>query len=297
MNGPDAKSAKRMTIVALGLIIGLSGCVTVDEVFNNKPDPLVEKAESGDAAAQYRLGLRYTNGSGVKQNYQTATAWFNKAAANNHAAAQYMAAINYSTGRGAAQDHEKAATLYAKAADQGHARAQYQLATVYANGRGVAKDLDWAVRYFEKAARRGHSKAMLSYGVLRGVGSGVQKDVEDAWVWLSLAEREKEPDADKLRARIEEKMSAAQLQAARHNLENWAAIKQAEFADVPTVRYVQRQLNALGIQVGSEDGVLGPRTNEGIASYRKAKGLGQSAEPINQDLLDSLKKTTAGKTS
>ena len=38
-------------------------------------------AEQGDAAAQYNLGLMYTKGQGVQQDYVQAYLWFNLAAA------------------------------------------------------------------------------------------------------------------------------------------------------------------------------------------------------------------------
>lgn len=275
-------------ILALTLS-SLSGCITTGFGVSTSVEQLSQKAKDGDANAQYRLGLRYTSGSGVNQNYQTATVWFNKAAEANHAAAQYMAGINYNTGRGVAQNHIKAVGLFTKAADQGHSKSQHQLADSYANARGVKKDLPWAARYFEKSARQGHAPAMLSFGVIRGIGSGVSKDLSDAWVWLSLAEREKISGAAKLRAHIEKKLSTSDLQMARKHAAVWTPQKDDGLADASTVRYVQYQLNRAGINVGIEDGIWGSKTQLGIARYIKSKGLELSADAITQDLLTSLR--------
>ena len=289
MKSFNIKHQIAFTCVAVFTLFTLTGCTTTGSTVPPLMERLEQKADDGDANAQYRLGLRYTNGSGVSQIYRTATIWFNKAAKANHAAAQYMAGINYYTGRGVAQNHTIAVELFTKAADQGHSKSQYQLADSYANARGVLKDLPWAARYFEKSARQGHAPAMLSFGVIRGIGSGVSKNLSDAWVWISLAEREKGSEAAILRAHIEKKLSPSELQAARKQVSKWVIQKDGGLADVPTVRYVQHQLNRAGINVGLEDGILGSRTRLGITQYIKSKSLEQSADAITQDLIKSLR--------
>jgi TPR repeat protein len=90
-------------------------------------------AEQGDAAAQYKLGVRYDSGQGV------------------------------------GQDGGEAAKWYRKAADQGCAPAQYNLGVCYANGQGVAKDLRAARDWFARAAAAGSRDAA---GALLYIGGG-----------------------------------------------------------------------------------------------------------------------------
>lgn len=45
------------------------------------------EAESGDAEAQYNLGLMYDKGNGVEQGYSEAVLWFRKAAEQGNEAA------------------------------------------------------------------------------------------------------------------------------------------------------------------------------------------------------------------
>jgi TPR repeat protein len=45
---------------------------------------ILSRAEAGDSIAQYEMALRYADGEGVPQNYQSAMAWFAKAAANGN---------------------------------------------------------------------------------------------------------------------------------------------------------------------------------------------------------------------
>jgi len=126
-------------------------------------------AESGDAVAQYNLGVMYFNGQDVAQSDVQAAAWFRKAADRGNAKAQYKLGLMCANGHGVAQDDAQAVVWYRKAADQGHAYAQYVLGTKYATGRGVAQDAAQAAVWYRKAADLGHTGAQE---VLRKMGAG-----------------------------------------------------------------------------------------------------------------------------
>lgn len=89
---------------------------------------LEERAERGDADAQFTLGCNYYFGN---NGYEV--------------------------------NHAEAAKWYRKAADQGHANAQYNLGNRYLNGQGVKKDVSEAVIWYKKAAANGveDAKEML----------------------------------------------------------------------------------------------------------------------------------------
>src|SRR5258706_8814043 len=57
-------------------------------------------ANDGDAVAQYNLGLMYTTGQGVSQDYAMAAIWFRKAAKQGYAFAQSNLGVLYRDGRG-----------------------------------------------------------------------------------------------------------------------------------------------------------------------------------------------------
>lgn len=61
---------------------------------------LGQRAEEGDAAAQYMLGLSYMGGSGVEQNYAEAAKWLRLAALQGQAAAQFTLGYLYQEGKG-----------------------------------------------------------------------------------------------------------------------------------------------------------------------------------------------------
>ena len=84
---------------------------------------LVERAEKGDADAQYNLGVCYYNGYGDTKDYGEAVKWYRKAAEQGHADAQNNLGVCYYNGYGVAQDYGEAVKWYKKAAEQGHVKA------------------------------------------------------------------------------------------------------------------------------------------------------------------------------
>ena len=67
-----------------------------------------KSAERGDAVAQYRLGLAYCLGRGVKKDYSEAVKWLRRSADQGHAKAQYYLGFCYSVGKGVAKDAQTA---------------------------------------------------------------------------------------------------------------------------------------------------------------------------------------------
>ncbi len=80
-------------------------------------------AKSGDAFAQYNLGIRYAAGKGVEKNSSDAAKWFQMSA------------------------------------EQGHAESQFSLGTMYFKGEGVAVNTNLAIQWLEKAALQDHTDA------------------------------------------------------------------------------------------------------------------------------------------
>jgi GAF domain-containing protein len=71
------------------------------------PD-LAKRANQGDARAEYALGMRYANGTEVKQDYRQAKQWFLRAADQGHVSAQEKVAASFFQGRGGPQDYGRA---------------------------------------------------------------------------------------------------------------------------------------------------------------------------------------------
>jgi len=125
-------------------------------VARNVFEPL---ARSGDARAQYRMGLLYAMGLGTPRNYDLGVSWLGKAAANGNPSAQNDLGTLYDQGRGIPRDSTRAAKLFRDAATRGHAAAQLNLARLYEQGRGVDRDLEQAFAWANCASELGELRS------------------------------------------------------------------------------------------------------------------------------------------
>ena len=148
---------------------------------------LKQKALSGDAKAEYSLGMSYLSGAGVPQDYRQAATWFRKAAAQGSADAEFGLGYLYEQGKGLRQDYRQAVTHYAAAAQQGHPTAENNLGSLYAHGHGVRKNLAEAVRWYRAAADGGEVTAQCNLATLYFRGSGVTRDYAQAAMWFRAA--------------------------------------------------------------------------------------------------------------
>ena len=76
-------------------------------------------AEQGHAGGQHDLGVMYSKGQGVAQNYEMALEWFTKSAEQGGAEAQATLSMMYHTGTGTDQDDIEAYVWY-KLASEGN---------------------------------------------------------------------------------------------------------------------------------------------------------------------------------
>lgn len=121
--------------------------------------------------------------SKLKQHMPTLTA----VAESGQAEAQYFLGLCYAYGAGVEKDQAKALIWYRRAADQGYASAQNNLGTCYKNGLGIGINLPEAFRYYRFAAEQGHTGAQINLGLCYEKGRGVTKDVQEAELQYSLA--------------------------------------------------------------------------------------------------------------
>lgn len=124
------------------------------------PDQGIQSAaESGDAAAQYRLGLMYEEGKGVRQDDASALRWYRKSAVQGNPDAQYRLGRMYEEGKGISRDYSFAIRWYRKAAGQGNSDAEYSLGMMYEKGQGVGQDNEQAARWYSVSADHGNPDA------------------------------------------------------------------------------------------------------------------------------------------
>ena len=97
-------------------------------------------------------------------------------AESGDAGAQFDVGVLYIFGAGGEADPEKAVQWLTKSAEQGHAEAQAALAEMYREGMGVPKDIDQAMRLLQSGADGGSLQALLSLGIAYYHGDGIEQD-------------------------------------------------------------------------------------------------------------------------
>ena len=122
--------------------------------FNNTliDDDIEEKANSGDAESQYKLGKSYYIGINDEQDYKVAFDWFMKSAKQGHIDATYNLGLCYYYGLGVEKNFNEASKYFRIAAYKGHAMAQYKLANCFYYGKKKYENIDEAIMWFERAA-------------------------------------------------------------------------------------------------------------------------------------------------
>ena len=149
------------------LFIYLILACTALTAWGQSMNELLQKANAGDAQAQYELGYAYYFGAnGCEKDYAKAFKWYSAAAKQGHAKAQFGLGGCYSLGRGVDKDYEQQVYWYKKAAEHGLAEAQTALGECYMYGDGVPLDKKEAEKWFIKAAKQGDEYACLNLGNL-----------------------------------------------------------------------------------------------------------------------------------
>lgn len=92
--------------------------------------------------------------------------WYRKAAEQGNVGGQYHMGLMYSLGKGVSEDYREAAKWFRKAADEGHVWAQVRLGLIYQEGQGVSQDYGEAMKWYRLAAELGHAGAQARLGVM-----------------------------------------------------------------------------------------------------------------------------------
>ncbi len=92
---------------------------------------LHQAAESGDADAQWTLGVAYADGHRMEANNEEALKWFRLAVEQGHANAQYSLGGAYYNGDCTPKNYPEALKWFQRAVEQGHGYAQGSLGFMY----------------------------------------------------------------------------------------------------------------------------------------------------------------------
>ena len=149
-----------------------------------------EKAEAGDAAAQWWLGASYQYGVGAEKNHRQALHWYRLAARQGSQPAQDM--LQALSGQAREQQLEQHLLEHA---EQGDAQAQYEVGRRFWNGDGVDQDHKQAADWFDRAARQGLAAAQCALGLCYERGDGVEQDMWQAAAWYQWAAQQDDAEA------------------------------------------------------------------------------------------------------
>ncbi len=168
-------------------------------------------ANAGNALAQNNLGVMYSTGEGVEQNYQEAVRWYRMAASQGLADSQFNLATKYDQGLGVDQNLPEAFKWYLLAAGQGNAYAQGNVGAMYAEGQGVAQDYAEALKWYRLAVTQGNATAQHGLGGMYFSGLGVARDSIRAYMWFSLAAASGGPNSARVRDKVAKLLTPQQV--------------------------------------------------------------------------------------
>jgi localization factor PodJL len=187
-------------------------------------------ALSGDAAADYEVGTRFSDGHGVPRSDESAALWFERAAKQGLAPAQFRLGGFYEKGIGVKKDLVAARDLYLAAAGKGNGKAMHNLAVLYAEGIDGPADYANAAHWFREAADHGVTDSQYNLGILYARGTGVTQNYAESYKWFALAAIQGDQDAAKKSEEVASHLDPQSLAAARLAVKTWTAKPQPDDA-------------------------------------------------------------------
>lgn len=269
-----------------------------------QPASLSEAAASGNAAALFEVGARYTEGRGVAENAGEAAKWYKLAADRGLAPAQYRLGNMLEKGNGVSRDLNEASAYYAKAAEQGNAGAMHNLAVLLASDAIGQPNYVQAANWFQKASELGVHDSQFNLAILYARGSGVSQNIEESYKWFAIAANGGDNDAAQKRDEVAKAMQPAQLESARAKVaawkptplnedtnavnmpDEWAGMEGVKTSTVDmtkAIRNIQAILNKNGFDAGTADGQMGKKTVAAIKAFQQS--IGQEPDGRISDTL------------
>jgi uncharacterized protein len=151
----------------------------------------LERAKTGDAAAQTLAAEIYARGLGIAQNLSEAARLYNLAAEKDIPEAQFQAALFLIDGKVGPKDIKKAKAYLEKAVASGHTLAGFNLAQLLLSDATTDAQKKQAYDLFLRAAHTGLADAQyaVSQFLANGTG-GVPFDEVQARIWLEKSARQ-----------------------------------------------------------------------------------------------------------
>lgn len=146
---------------------------------------MLQSAEAGNRETEFSLGVMYSDGLGVEQDYQSAASWYEKAALQGHAGAMNNLGNCYNEGRGVEENLPEAFKWWLKAAQGGYEPCYSLVAGIYYEGMyGVKKNYKEAAFWYEKAAETGDQEGIYNLSCMYYAGHGVKRNYDKSFALL-----------------------------------------------------------------------------------------------------------------
>lgn len=146
---------------------------------------LRQSAVDGNVAAMLQLGLLYSGGKFIRQNYNESFRWFSAAAAAGNSEAELQLGGSYHYGLGTTPDFEKAANCYRRSSEQTNFVAMKSYGYLLMNGLGCTKDLEAAKYWLTRSAKEGgNRRAMNNLGALYSLNFPDTNSLAQAFQWF-----------------------------------------------------------------------------------------------------------------
>lgn len=182
---------------------------------------LQQMAKQGNSFGQLFVGGMYESGIGLKQDYRKALYWIRKSAISGCPPAQYELGEMYRKGTGVPKSYTKAVSWYRNSANSGLADAQLALGRMYSHGWGVTRNLKTALHWYRESASYGNTDAYMELGIASIHGKGEPKNYLEAAKWLYLADIIGQGKPHLLLKQVQQHLSPAQMNQARHLAISW----------------------------------------------------------------------------
>jgi len=171
-----------------------------------------QKAERGDAEAQFQLSVIYQNGRLLPQDQAIAREWLIKAADQGHVKAMFNLGVTYGDGLGVPVDDAEAFKWYQAAANEGDPRAHFNLGVFFMSGRGTAANGTRALEHWFEAAMRGMSLAQVRLAISFINGDAGRTDHQLAYIWAYIS-KDTEPQSKEIVDAMTPALPAAEIAA------------------------------------------------------------------------------------
>ena len=222
---------------ALAGALLLSSLAFAQDDLSDAVKDLLQRARSGDAAAQFAVANAYDGGQGAPRDGQEAMRWYQAAAEQGHVEAQNSVGSGFQ----AAKKYAEARLWYEKAAAQNHALATNNLAYLHHLGLGTSQDRQNAFALYSKAADLGWAESMWNLANMHGAGQlGQPPDLVSACAWTLRAAKYATPEDRQLLTHVgrvtpllERRLSPEQLRSCRDQAQSWSPALAGTRTDLP----------------------------------------------------------------